>query len=280
MDECDTNENGGISKKEAKDCIAAHVPEEHQEEAEAMVDEMWPMVDKDGSGEVDEHELSEAMRGPPEGGNGPNGPPPALTQLLKKGKGKKAAKKLAQKGPSAKDIMDACDTDESGGISKEEAHACIDEHMSGSDAEEAHDAVDEGFAEADKDGSGELEIKELRAAMQSLGFEAKNQTIFQMISDLDKNKSGSIDFEEFLDMMTARMSDKDTREDISKVFRLFDDDTSGSITLRNLRRVAKELGETMTDEELQEMIDRADSNGDGAVSMDDFYNIMTKKTFA
>ncbi len=31
--------------------------------------------------------------------------------------------------------------------------------------------------------------------MQSLGFEAKNQTIFQMISDLDKNSSGAIDFE-------------------------------------------------------------------------------------
>ena len=47
--------------------------------------------------------------------------------------------------------------------------------------------------------------------MQSLGFDAKNQTIFQMISDLDRNKSGDIDFDEFLDMMTARMSDKDTR---------------------------------------------------------------------
>ena len=69
-----------------------------------------------------------------------------------------------------------------------------------------------------------------------------------MISDLDKNKSGTIDFEEFLDMMTARMSDKDTREDITKVFRLFDDDNTGTITLRNLRRVARELGETMTDE--------------------------------
>ena len=69
--------------------------------------------------------------------------------------------------------------------------------------------------------------------MQSLGFEAKNQTIFQMISDLDANKSGAIDFEEFLDMMTARMSDKDTREDINKVFRLFDDDSSGQITLKN-----------------------------------------------
>merc|ERR1712134_250296 len=135
--------------------------------------------------------------------------------------------------------------------------------------------IKEAFDLFDTDGSGTIDPKELRDAMQSLGFEAKNQTIFQMISDLDKNKSGSIDFEEFLDMMTARMSDKDTREDIAKVFRLFDDDTSGSITLRNLRRVAKELGETMTDEELQEMIDRADSNGDGAVRMDDFYNIMT-----
>ncbi len=101
-----------------------------------------------------------------------------------------------------------------------------------------------------------------------------------MISDLDANKSGAIDFEEFLDMMTARMSDKDTREDINKVFRLFDDDNTGQITLKNLRRVARELGETMTEEELQEMVDRADSNGDGGVNPDDFFNIMTKKTFA
>ena len=71
-----------------------------------------------------------------------------------------------------------------------------------------------------------------------------------MISDLDRNRSESIEFEGFLDMMTARMSDKDSRDDISKVFRLFDDDNSGVITLRNLRRVAKELGETMTDQEL------------------------------
>ena len=107
----------------------------------------------------------------------------------------------------------------------------------------------------DTDGSGSIDPKELKAAMQSLGFEAKNQTIFQMISDLDANNSGAIDFEEFLDMMTARMSDKDTREDIQKVFRLFDDDNTGHITLKNLRRVARELGETMTEEELQEAED-------------------------
>ena len=87
----------------------------------------------------------------------------------------------------------------------------------------------------DTDGSGTIDPKELKSAMQSLGFEAKNQTIYQMIGDIDKDGSGSIDFEEFLDMMTAKMSDKDSREDIQKVFNLFDDDQSGKISLRNLK---------------------------------------------
>ncbi len=92
--------------------------------------------------------------------------------------------------------------------------------------EDEIEEIKEAFDLFDTDGSGTIDPKELKAAMQSLGFEAKNQTIFQMISDLDKNSSGSIDFEygqawtihrEFLNMMTARMSDKDTREDINKV---------------------------------------------------------------
>ena len=52
---------------------------------------------------------------------------------------------------------------------------------------------------------GTIDPKELKAAMQSLGFEAKNQTIYQMIADIDKDGNGAIDFDEFLDMMTAKM---------------------------------------------------------------------------
>jgi centrin-1 len=74
-------------------------------------------------------------------------------------------------------------------------------------------------------------------------------------------------------------SDKDSREDIQKVFNLFDDDQTGKISLRNLKRVAKELGETMTDAELLEMIERADTDQDGEINAEEFYAIMTKKTF-
>ena len=77
-----------------------------------------------------------------------------------------------------------------------------------------------------------------------------------------------------------KQSDKDSREDIQKVFNLFDDDQTGHISLRNLKRVAKELGETMTDAELLEMIERADTDQDGEISPEEFYAIMTKKTFS
>src|ERR1041384_6329202 len=80
--------------------------------------------------------------------------------------------------------------------------------------------IKEAFDLFDTDGGGSIDPKELKTAMVSLGFEAKNQTIYQMISDLDADGSGAIDFKEFLDMMTARMSDRDSREDIEKVFKL------------------------------------------------------------
>lgn len=113
--------------------------------------------------------------------------------------------------------------------------------------------------------------------MRALGLDAKKDEIRRMINDIDKDGSGTIDFNEFLNMMTARMGDRDSREEIVKVFRLFDDDETGKISFKNLKRVAQELGENMTDEELQEMIDEADRDGDGEVNEEEFFRIMKRR---
>ena len=92
----------------------------------------------------------------------------------------------------------------------------------------------------DADNSGAIDVRELKAAMRALGFEVKKEELKKMISDIDNDGNGSIEFGEFLEMMTGKMGEKDTREDIEKVFKLFDDDNTGKISLRNLRRVAQE----------------------------------------
>ena len=69
-----------------------------------------------------------------------------------------------------------------------------------------------------------------------------------------------------------------TQNGINKIFDLFNDDGNGFISINNIKRVAKELGETMNQDELLEMLERASSNSK-EISREDFYNIMTRRTF-
>jgi len=142
--------------------------------------------------------------------------------------------------------------------------------------EEQKQEIKEAFDLFDTDGSGEIDSKELKVAMRALGFEPKKEEIQKMISDVDDDGSGTIGYEEFLKMMTHKILNRDPKDEILKAFRLFDDDETGKISFKNLKRVAKELGERMTDEELQEMIDEADRDGDGEVNEEEFLRIMKK----
>ncbi|KAJ7532939.1 hypothetical protein O6H91_13G026500 [Diphasiastrum complanatum] len=138
------------------------------------------------------------------------------------------------------------------------------------------DEIREAFDLFDTDGSGTIDAKELKVAMRALGFETKKEDIERMIADIDKDKSGSIDFEEFVHMMTAKMGERESREEIMKAFRLFDLDETGKISFKNLKRMAKELGENISDEELHEMIYEADHDGDHEVNPEEFLRMMKK----
>jgi len=142
--------------------------------------------------------------------------------------------------------------------------------------------IRQAFDLFDTNGTGKIDPKELKAAMQSLGFDSKNPTIFQLIADLDTPeaaKKGGIDFESFVNAINDKLGDKETRDGIRRIFDLFiDDPNSDTITLSSLKRIAKELGEQMGQEDLKDMLERASQNGT-ELTFDEFYNIMTKKTF-
>lgn len=90
----------------------------------------------------------------------------------------------------------------------------------------------------------------------------------------DRDGSGEITFEAFEEVMIEKISNRDPTEEILKAFKLFDDDNTGRISLKNLRRVAKDLGENISDEELQSMIQEFDRDGDGEIDQDDFIAIL------
>merc|ERR1711912_224872 len=146
-------------------------------------------------------------------------------------------------------------------------------------SEDEVEEIKEAFDLFDNDGSGAISVNELTSAMQSLGFDVKHAVVYNMVSDLDADGSGEIEFGEFLDVMTAKISDKNTKEEIDRIFKLFDKDRNGTLEADDLSRVCKELGEDMPEEDVREVIQRMDLDGDGAVGLDDFYNVLTKKTF-
>merc|ERR1711981_1380355 len=127
--------------------------------------------------------------------------------------------------------------------------------------------ITEAFQLFDIDGSGTIDAKELGTAMRALGMEASKDEVRKMIEDIDKDGSGTIDLDEFCAMMTARMGDKYSDEEKRKVFKLFlgEDKDAKGITFKQFKFCAGELGENMSDEELQEMFDLGDRNGDGIV---------------
>jgi len=130
--------------------------------------------------------------------------------------------------------------------------------------------IREAFKLFDTDDSGTIDSDELKVAMRAMGFEPKRDEVRRMIAESDRDGSGTISFETFQAVMATKMHTRDPREEAIKAFRLFDDDETGTISLKNLRRVAKELGENMTDDELQMVIDFCDKDGRGEIMMDDF----------
>ncbi|XP_035181731.1 caltractin-like isoform X2 [Oxyura jamaicensis] len=133
----------------------------------------------------------------------------------------------------------------------------------------------EAFDLFDADGSGQMDVRGLKITMRALGCELRKEEMRRIISQVDEEGSGKINFESFLQVMAQKMAEPYSKNEILKGFKLFDHDGTGKISFEKLKLVATEVGEDITDEELQEMIDEADVDGDGEVDQQEFLRILT-----
>lgn len=136
--------------------------------------------------------------------------------------------------------------------------------------------VKEALSLFDYNHDNKLKTKELKVAMRALGFEPKREEVRKILIDMNREQADYLTLNDFMEIMSRKYTERDVMDEIRKAFQLFDEDNTGFISLENLKKVAEKLGEKFKDEDLQEMIDEADKDGDGCISLEEFATVMQK----
>lgn len=132
----------------------------------------------------------------------------------------------------------------------------------------------ESFKLFDRDGDGVIDLNELDAIMRSLGESLPRETLVQMIQAVDDDQSGTITLDEFVRLMASGTDAVDPQAEILEAFKVFDVDGNGTITADELKQVMGNLGHPITDDEVQAMIARVDTNADGKIDYNEFVRLM------
>merc|ERR1712183_744960 len=123
-----------------------------------------------------------------------------------------------------------------------------------------------------------MDYHDLKVAVRAMGFEMKKKEAVELVSRYDLDDERNIGYEAFEEIMVQRYAAQSPMDEIRKAFELFDEENRGRISFRNLKRIARDLGEKLTDDELHGMIEEFDQDQDGEISVDEFANIMQQTT--
>ena len=113
--------------------------------------------------------------------------------------------------------------------------------------------------------------------MRSLGQNPTVEELQEMMNEVDVDTNGAADFPDFLKIMVSKRKDEDSEDEVREAFRMFDKKKSGLISVAELRHVMTSLGDSLTDEEVDEMIGDATINGDGNVNYEEFQMLCQNK---
>ncbi|CUG88869.1 calcium-binding protein, putative [Bodo saltans] len=129
----------------------------------------------------------------------------------------------------------------------------------------------------DKDGDDHIATTELGTVIRSLGLYPTNSEVQAMIEMVDSDRSGTISREDFLKLMATQITRVESEEDVRDAFRVFDKTSDNFISAAELRHILTNLGEKLTEEQVDELIADADVDNDHQINYDELIKMMMAK---
>ena len=129
----------------------------------------------------------------------------------------------------------------------------------------------------DTNHDGTINSQKIGEIMRKLGKNPTEQQLLQLIGNVTKTDSKKITFDDFVDLMEKKNKEDDTEAEIINTFRIFDKENNGLISNEELFHIIRTFGETLTDKEIEEIINEADVDGDGYINYEEFVRMMTAK---
>ncbi|XP_039196955.1 calcium-binding protein 4 [Crotalus tigris] len=142
------------------------------------------------------------------------------------------------------------------------------------------DELLDAFKEFDTDEDGYLTYKDLGDCMRTMGYMPTEMELLEISQHIKMRMGGRIDFEEFVEMMSPKLLEETAHmvgvRELKIAFREFDTDGDGAISSFELRQaVTALLGEQLNAQELDEILQDVDLNGDGKVDFDEFVMMLS-----
>jgi len=134
----------------------------------------------------------------------------------------------------------------------------------------------EAFDEFDKDGSGAISAQELLGVMRAMGQNPTEDEVLNLMLEADLDGNGTIEFPEFLELMKEKYGSDDQESDLREAFKIFDRDRDGFIDMRELKKVSMMLGTCLDPQEIDELMEEADVDGNGKIDYEEFVKMLLR----
>ena len=133
------------------------------------------------------------------------------------------------------------------------------------------------FTKADKDKDGLISFQELMALMNKCNYGCSEAELQDYINDVDINEEGLIDCDAFLSIVEKYQEEKDSKQELDKVFDKFDKNNTGLLSPQNVLEVFRKIDETIKEEEILQMFIECDLDKDGYLNHEEFTRMIKNK---